>query len=152
MGLRDLQKGQKEHNHGSWELGSCHTLPHPLSLLGPSFLVLLNGKGTRWSLSCCPELIMEFCMDSKEQSGHKSIRPALMGLFLQEAACTLPCVSSAFYPDPPPQRRGRDKPEASQSQTPVFRELIDIISACVSLVFPEADVRVEVKPRRGFHL
>jgi hypothetical protein len=84
---------------------------------------------------------MEFCMNSKEQSGHKSIRPALMGLFLQEAACTLPCVSSAFYPDPPPLRRVRDKPKASQSHTLVFRDLRDTIPACVS--FPEADVRVE---------
>lgn len=48
--------------------------------------------------------------------------------------------------------KGRDKPEASQSQTLVFRDLIDTNPACVSLVFPEADVRVEVKPRRGLRL
>lgn len=42
---------------------------------------LSNGHGTRWSLSCCPELIMEFCMNSKEESGHKCIHSTLMGLF-----------------------------------------------------------------------
>lgn len=93
---------------------------------------------------------MEFCMNSKEESSHKSIRSALMGLFLQEAACTLPCVSSAFYPDPPPQRRGRVSRKHLESRPlPRLQRPYRCHSCCVSLVFPEADVRVEVKSRRG---
>ena len=43
---------------------------------------LSNGYGTRWSLSCCPWPVIEFCMNSKEESGYKCILSTLMGLFL----------------------------------------------------------------------
>lgn len=37
----------------------------PLLLFWLQLSHLSNGHGTRWSLNCCPEPIMEFCMNSK---------------------------------------------------------------------------------------
>lgn len=70
----------------------CLWLGRSSLILAPALLPLLplpglqlshlsNGPETRQSLSCCPEPIMEFCMNSKEESGHKCIHCMLMGPF-----------------------------------------------------------------------
>lgn len=72
---------RKEQCPGSQELNSS---PGSAPFAPPSGLQLSrlsNGHGRRWSLSCCPGPIMEFCMNSKEESGRKCIHSTLMGLF-----------------------------------------------------------------------
>lgn len=94
---------------------------------------------------------MEFCMNSKEESGHKSIRPTLMGLSsgsLMHSALCLQCILSR------PCSLEEEKGETGSvlKPDPQLEELIDGRYSCpapVSLVFPGATVRVEVKPRRG---
>lgn len=94
---------------------------------------------------------MEFCMNSKEESGHKSIRPALMELSsgsLMHSALCLQCILSR------PCSLEEEKGETGSvlKPDPQLEELMDGHYSCpapVSLVFPGAAVRVEVKPRRG---
>lgn len=91
---------------------------------------------------------MECCMNSKEESGHKGIRPALMELSpesLVHSALCFKCILSRYCS----LEKEKDEAGSISKPDPSFEELIDAIPACVSLVFPGADVRPEVKPRRG---
>lgn len=105
---RQHSRVRKEHCPGGQELCPCPGSA-PSTSFRPQPTYVSNGDQTRWSLRCCPELIMEFCKDSKEESGHKGFRPTLMGCSLREALLTPPCLSSAFIQTLSPRASAQGK-------------------------------------------